>query len=332
MTDEFQNWRDAIAGNEVALHADIPHPGYYKMRKGKDGPWLPVAIWRKDGHLVCRVAGDMVDPLAVWTWCAKNPVAKDAAKQAFDTGVWPGDVAIGHNSGDLSLAEEIAEARSQAMGWLAKTQIADKVTADMAANYRARLLELSKKADAERDGKVRPHLDAQKAINAEYKPLVDGAKADADAIRGKLSVYLAAEEAKARAAAAEAARIENEKRMAEFKRQQEEAAKARAEAEKARLASQAAEIPPPPPEPIPEPPAPVFVAPEPVKLQAGGQRGKKAGLREITRYELTDFAAALAHVQHHPDIRAAVEKVAFAQARAGTEVPGVRAFVERIAV
>jgi hypothetical protein len=332
MSDDFQNWRDALAGNEVALHADIPHPGYYKMRKGKDGPWQPVAIWRKDGHLVCRVAGDMVDPLSVWTWCAKNPIAKDAAKQAFDTGSFPGEIAIGHNSGDVSLAEEIAEAREQAMGWLGKTPIADKVTADMAANYRARLLDLSKKADSEREGKIRPHLDAQKTINAEYKPLVDGAKADADKIRGALSAYLAAEEAKARAEAERKAREENERRMAEWKRQQEEAAAARAEAEKARQAAQEAEIPPPPPEPMPEPPSPVFVAPEPVKLQAGGQRGKKASLRTLTRYELTDYAAALAHCKDHADVRAAVEKVAFAQVRAGAAVPGVRSYEEKVAV
>jgi len=328
MTDEFQNWRDALAGNDVALHADIPHSGYYKMRKGKDGPYQPVAIWRKDGHLVCRVAGDMVDPLGVWTWCAKNPVPKEAAKQAFETGAWPGDVAIGHNSGDLSLAEEIADARSQAMGWLAKTPIADKVTADMAANHRARLLELSKKADAERDTRVRPHLDAQKAINAEWKPLVDGAKADADTIRGKLSAYLAAEDEKARKAAAEAARVENEKRMAEHRRQQEEAAKAHAEA-MAKAAAERANEPPPPP-PVVE--APVFVAPATVHIQAGGQRGKKASLRTLTKYELTDYAAALAAVKDHADVIAAVEKVAFAQARAGATVPGVRSFEEKVAV
>ena len=328
MSDEFQNWRDALAGNDVALHADVPHPGYYKMRKGKDGPYQPVAIWRKDGRLVCRVAGDMVDPLSVWTWCAKNPVAKDAAKQAFETGSWPGDVAIGHNSGDLSLAEEIADARSQAMVWLKSTPIADKVTADMAANYRARLLELSKKADAERDARVRPHLEAQKAINAEWKPLVDGAKADADTIRGSLSKYLAAEEEKARKAAAEAARIENEKRMAEHRRQQEEAAKAHAEA-LAKAAAERANAPPPPP---PAVEAPVFVAAESVKLQAGGQRGKKASLRTLTKYELTDYAAALAHVKDHADVIAAVEKVAFAQARAGATVPGVRSYEEKVAV
>jgi hypothetical protein len=92
--DEFQNWRDALAGKDTALHADVPHSGYYKLRKGKDSPWQPVAIWRKDGELVCRVGGEMRDPLDVWTWAAKTPVSQDDAKHAFVRGHWPGDVGI----------------------------------------------------------------------------------------------------------------------------------------------------------------------------------------------------------------------------------------------
>lgn len=319
MSDQFQWWREALAGNATEIHADVPQPGYYKMRRAKDGPWLPVAIWHGTDTLICRVAHEQVDPNTVWTFCAGNPVSKADAKHAFDNGTWPGDVAIGHNSGDVSLAAEVNDAIAQAMDWLKSSGIKDKTTMDMAANYRARLLELSKKADAEREEKVRPHLSAQKEINGEYKPLIDSAKTAADTVRNALSKYMADEEAKARKAAEEAARIENEKRMAEYKRQQEQAAKAAAEAK-------ANEPPPPPVE------APVFVAAEPVKITAGGQRGKKAGLREITRYALNDYAAALAHVKDHPDVMAAAEKVAFAQARAGATVPGVTSFVEKVAV
>lgn len=317
-TDEFQNWRDALAGKEVALHADIPSPGYYKLRAVKDGPWLPVAIWTKDGVLTARVGPNTKDPFEIWTWCAGNPVKKDDAKQAFATGAWPGDVTIGHNSGDLSLADEITEAIGQALEWLKTSGVTDKTSMDRAANYRARLMDLAKKADAERDGKVRPHLDAQREINAEYKPMVDSAKTAADTVRDALSRYMASEQEKARAAAAEVARIENERRMAEYKRQQHDAARAAALAKTTE--------PPPPVE------APVMVAPEPIKLQAGGQRGKKASLREFTRYRVDDYAAALAHVRDHPEIRAAVEKVAFAQARTGAAVPGVSSFTEQVAV
>ena len=317
MSDEFQHWRDALAGKDVALSADVPHSGYYKMRAAKDGPWLPVAIWTKDNKQIARVADKVRDPIEIWTYVAKNPVSKEDAKHAFEHGSFPGE--IGHNSGALSLADEINEAVIQAMDWLKSSGVKDKTTMDMAANYRARLLELSKKADKEREDKKRPHDDAAKAVQAEYKPLVDTAKNAADTVRDALSKYMAEEDAKARAAATEAARIENEKRAAEYKRQQDAAAKATAEAK--------ANEPPPPPID-----APVFVAPEPVKMQAGGQRGKKASLRDITRYRIDDYQATLAAVKDHPDVIAAVEKVAFAQARAGATVPGVSSFIEKVAV
>jgi hypothetical protein len=319
MTDQWQWWREALAGKTQAIVESEPRSGYFKMRKGKDGPWLPVVIWEKDGALVCRVADDVKDPHDVWTWCAGNPVAKEAAKQAFETGSWPGDVPqIGDNSGTLSLPEEIDDATSQALQWLTTSGVTDKVTADMAANYRARMLDLSKRADKQRETEKRPHDDAAKAVQAKWKPYVDKAADTAVRLRDALSKFLAAEEAKARKAAEEAARIENEKRMAEFRRQQEEAAKAAATAPK--------DEPPLPLE------APTFVAPEPVKIQAGGQRGKKASLRTLTKYEISDFDAALAHVKNSPDVRAAVEKVAFAQARAGATVPGVRSYEEKVAV
>lgn len=315
--DEFQNWRDALAGKDVALNADTPHSGYYKMRSSKDGPYVPVAIWTKDGKQIARVADKVRDPLEIWTYIAKNPVSKDAAKYAFENGTWPGD--IGHNSGDLTLADEIAETVGQSLEWLKSSGVKDKTTMDMAANYRAKLLDLAKKADAERDGKVRPHLDAQRQINAEYKPLVDSAKTAADTVRTALSKYMAAEEEKARKAADEKARAENERRMAEFRRQQEEAATKRG--------SETVD-----PEIDAMGDMPAMVAPEPVKLQAGGQRGKKASLREVTRYQLDDYAAALAAVKDHADVIAAVEKVAFAQARTGAKVPGVSSYIEKVAV
>jgi hypothetical protein len=70
---------------------------------------------------------------------------------------------------------------------------------------------------------------------------------------------------------------------------------------------------------------------EPVKIQAGGQRGRKTSLRTITKYIVTDYAAALAHCQDHPKVREAVEAVCCAQAKTGVAVPGVEKREERTA-
>lgn len=309
MSDALQFWRDSIAGNQPEIHADIPQQGYYKARHGKGGPWLPVAIWIKDGELVARHGDVMVEPAKIWTWCADKAVSKADFTHAMQHGRFPGEIAIGHNSGDLSLSEEILEAAKAAADWIENNEITDKVQADTAANMRARLLDLGKKADKERDEKKRPHLEAGRAIDAEYKPMIESATVAANALRDELTQYMRKEEAKQRAEA-----------EAKRKAEQERLDKERAERIAANPIAEFTEEPPLPLAPV-----------EPPKVQAGGQAGRRAGLRTQVRYEIEDYAAALEHVKNHKDVIAAVEKAAFAMAKAGAEVPGVKRIEERVA-
>lgn len=274
----------------------------------------------REGVLRARVGTDVVDAASVWTFCAKHPVSKGAFDTFEQTGSWPGDAPeIGHNSGDLSLAEQVKEYAELALSWLRKSGIKDSVSKDKAANYRAKLIELGKAADAERDAKKRPHDEAARAVQAEYKPIIDEAKAAAEEIRAALTVYMREEE-----------RIAEAKRQEEFRKEQERVAAERARIEKERAAL--AESDPALAMLEPEPELPMApAAPEPVKVRAGGQRGRATGLRTVTTYEITDYAAALAHVKDHPDVVAAVEKVVRAQAKAGASVPGVEARVEKVA-
>jgi hypothetical protein len=310
MMDEFQFWRDAVAGKPVVINEGAPQSGYYKTRTRKDGPWAPVAIWTVNGKQVCRVGNEQRDPASVWVFCAGHPVSKDAAKHAFETGTWPGDAPeIGHNSGDLSLAEQITEYASMALAWLKKTGIKDKVTADTAANYRAKLNELKKEADNARTTEKAPHMAAAKAVDDKWRVPIAEATAAAEDIRAALTQFMVAEEKRLRA-----------EQDAQRKAEEERIARERAE----KMAS----------DPIaamtdPEPELPV--APEPVKVQAGGQRGRRTGLKTVTVYEITDYEAALSHVKNHPDVVAAVEKVAKAQAKTGAVVPGVAAKQEKVA-
>ena len=65
-------WQNALSGNFGAVHENDPQCGYYRMRKGRGGPWVPVAIWLEgqddagmkqnsinsdSGKLVCLVEG-----------------------------------------------------------------------------------------------------------------------------------------------------------------------------------------------------------------------------------------------------------------------------------
>lgn len=322
MTDEYQWWRDALAGKNPEIDANTPQSGFYKKRDGKGGKWLPVMIrFDADGDLRCRVGDDSgANPHEVWTWCAGNPVSKDEAKHAFETGSFPGEVAsIGDNSGDLTLAEQIGDFVTRALDWFRKNGIKDKKSSDIAANYRAELLRLSKEADTAREKEKRPLLEASRAVDAKFKPLIEQAADAANELRDGLTKWMRAEEARLQKEADD--RYEAERAAAEKARQEVEAQRAKQMREDPIAALTST------PEPLPDLPPP----PEPVKVQAGGQRGRKTGFREVTKYVVTDYAAALAHVKDHPEVRAIVEKVCAAQAKAGAKVPGVEAKIEKVA-
>jgi hypothetical protein len=319
MTNDYQFWRDALAGKTVTITEAEPQPGYYKLRN-KSGDWVPVAIWRKDGELVARVASEARDPHDIWTWCAKSPVSKDEAKAAFETGRWPSDAPdVGHNSEDVALADLIRDYAERALAWLQKTGIKDTQTKDMAANYRAKLLDLKKQADAERETEKRPHLEASRAVDAKFKPLVEEADSAANELRDALTRYMREEEA----------RLEAERRAKwEQERAAVEAARREVEAQRAKQMAQ---------DPIaamtsPEPDLPLMPAePEPVKVQAGGQRGRKTGLRTVTRYVVNDHAAALAFFANSDDVKELVQKLAERASKAGVTVPGVETVTEKVA-
>lgn len=317
-----------------------PQPGIYRVRVTKGGPLVPVQIWLRadDGAVMnrfedgCSLAGTIdgkpadADTLADrWIWC--KAVSKSDHEHYKTNGVWPGEVetagkaaGIGDNSRDLSLAAQIRDYAETALSWLRKAGgIKDKLSSDMAANYRAELLRLAKDADKQRETEKRPHDDAAKAVQAKWKPIIDDATFAANTIRDELTKWMRAEEARQEAA-----------RRAKFEAEQRAVAIARAEAD-AQRAKQMRDDPiaaltSPPPE-VPEMPT----APEPVKVNAGGQRGRAAGLRTVTRYVVTDHAAALAFFAESGDVRDLIQKLAERASKAGVNVPGVEKQIEKVA-
>lgn len=263
----------------------------------------------------------------------KLPTSPETIAQAAG----PREAAIGDNSGKLTLIEEIEDAAAQVRAWLKTAKIADQVAADTAGNWRERMLSLARKADKQRTEEKRPHDEASKAVQAKWKPPIELAEAAAVELRKAVEPFLKAEQDRLRAEAEARAQAENARRMAEFRKAEEARLAALAEAEaKAKLAAEAAaaEAKPvevPAVEVPPEPVMPTFVAPEPVRAMAGGQRGRRTGLRTETVFEIVDYDAALMHAKLHPDVRAVVEKVCKAQAKSGAEVPGVAKHTRQVA-
>lgn len=324
MSDEFQYWREALAGNKMAISADHPQSGYYRKRASKDGPWLPVAIWTREGQQVARIAGEMVDPMSLWTWVADKPVEKAAALQAFKDGTWPGDaapVAMGDNSPPTEPVELIPLEIEAATEWLGKVKtITNQTDADIAGNRVANLRDLKKKAEAQHKSEKEPHLAAGRAVDAKYKPKIDNADTAVKKLLAAITVYQNAEAEKQRKIAAEKAA----KERAEWERQQAEL-RAKAEAEAAASKTPIEEILEA--QPLPPPPKP----PEPVKVKSGGAIGKAVSLRTVKIATITDYDKALVALKDHPELRELVQKLADRACKAGVPLAGVEYSTQQVA-
>lgn len=316
----FSHWQANLDGKKPEIHENEPHCGFYRMRDGKDGPWLPVAIFmHAERGMICRVGAEEREPAKTWIWCAKHPVKKEDAKVAFETGRWPGDVDIGHNSGELSLKEEIADKAKTALDWLKSNGIRSQIDSDMAANHRASLTALETKAKAEKKALKDPHDMALDRIEAEYKPIIDTARTAIDTLRVANGAYLK--------------RVEDEENARRRKAYEEEQARVRAEMERvaAERAKKMQEDPiaaltePQPELPVMPPPPP------PAKARSGGQVGKVSGLKNETTYPVIDHAKALAYFAEHEEVKALVQKLATKVSKAGVIVPGVEKKTERVA-
>ena len=153
MTASFEWWRNALAGAFGPVHENDPQPGYYRMRDGKGGAFVPVAIWHDGSGINALRGGRPVDPCSVWTWCCREPIAYETYVAVAERGEpWPDAVpAIGHNSAAFGLAPperlaaDIADLWTAARDWLAAAgAIATQALADKAANFAERFAALGK--------------------------------------------------------------------------------------------------------------------------------------------------------------------------------------------
>ena len=323
MADAYQNWRDRLAGKDIAIVEDRPDPGRYKMRRHRDAPWLPVAIGFAGSTLVALVDGVAEDPLKVWTWCAKHPVSKDAYDARMKNGHWPDEpkpVVLSNMPADPfeALKVEITDKLAQANALLVK-DVRTQIDCDLLRNIQAQLLALNKSADEMFEKEKEPHLKAGRAVDEKYRfrTAVAGISAR---LREKYGAWMKAEEKRQEAEARRKFEEEQARVAAERERIQAERAKLMADEPVLALTD---------PEPeMPEMP----VAPEPVRVQSGGGFGRKAGLRTEWVPVIKDQNAALGYFASHPDVVALVEKLvkkAVKETKGTVKIPGVEIVPDR---
>ncbi|CAN7395563.1 hypothetical protein [Neorhizobium sp. LjRoot104] len=330
IVDVWAWWRAALAdpskigSKDLPVHDSDPQQGYFRVRYGKDKPFEPVAIWKdEEGNWLAYRAGREAKAESIWTSCCRHPVTYEAYQAAVDGKGWPDDDAtvaaqvkppeptIGDNSGEVDETEKLKDQIEAALKGLdAYKTIADDATASKAQSLRNRLNELSGDADKKRDELKRPHLEAGKAIDKHWMPLVKSAKEGANSVKASLDAW------------------ETEK----LRRRREDERKA----EQARLAAeQAAREQQGEVEVIDAPKVetqPVAPPAEPVG-QIRATYGKAASVSvKVVVDQVTDWPALAVYMSNHGECQDLLRKLAQRALDAGrTNIPGVTT-TERAAV
>jgi len=340
MTDPYDFWRRALAGEKMPMHESDPQSGFYRKRieasKGARGEKKfagasPVAIWFEDGKPIATVGTKVADANEIWTYVCQNPVTEEAYRTVMAGGLWPDESEPAAPAPEVPAADAVepaadAPGNPRAVPGNNEPPTAESMKDQIDAAYtkvtkfavikddeelkaaqsaRARLNELSGDADKTREALVRPHLDAQKKANTTWMPLVKKAADGALAIKKAMEAY--------------ATKKHNEQVEAERKRLAEVARLekiAREEAEKNAPKGQPAPTPPPP-EPAP---APVMAA-APLAIKGVAGRAATQKLKKIA--VVKDQAAAYAYLAAQPELIELIQKLAQRAVDGGQTVPGV---------
>jgi hypothetical protein len=300
--DKYSYWRNALAGTFGPVHDGDPQAGFYRARNKAAGKDDPVAIWFDEAGSAFAVRWkEPVSADEIWTHACKRPISEEVYRGVIASGHWPDDieVMIGSNNPPDAEAEadEIQSAIDAALAELAKPA-ETQTDCDRLANHRDRLAKLYKAQEQERKEKKQPHMDAAKAVDEAFKPVLSKIEEAGNKIKKAITAWLLKEEGRRRAEALE-----------QMKKDEE-----------ARKAAAAANQPAPEPAPVPE-----------VERPKAGTTGRSTALRTYKSAVITDYAAALKHFAETPEIKEVIQQLANRAARAGVPVPGCDVKEERYA-
>jgi hypothetical protein len=318
IVDPWAWWRAALKnpsdiGKSLPVHDGDPQQGYYRTRRAKGEAFEPVAIYYPDDSntLVALRGTREVDPNEIWTFCCKNPVEYQAYIDARAGKGWPDDdaevaaqvapPAPGDNSAVVDEAETIKDQIESALAGVKKYEtIADDATAAKALSLRNRLNELSNQADKIRTKQKEPHLEAGRAVDAKWQPLVKSSKAGADKVRDAMGAW----------------ETEKLRRQREEERQRAEAIRLEQEAARAAEATGKA-----PETEVMAPPPPAATAPAPIKPTYG--KAASVSVKVVLK-DITDWRALADYMLEHPIMQDTLRQLAQRALDAGrTNIPGI---------
>lgn len=292
MPDQYDRWRQRLAGETVPTYPNEPDPGFYRVRSRDKQSWRTIAYWRTEGGaLRCRLQGvDITNDRAIeiWPWASAHPIAHEVYQSVMAGNEWP-DLHEAVTRSNQAPTDDSLESLKDRIEDIAReagkiTKIETQDGADQAADLANKLGELQNTADAKRAEEKRPHDDAARAVQARWKPVIDAADLAKRKIKQVIAHFLAAKE------------------VAERKARQE-AIEAGADPEPQQRAS----------------------------TTKAGTRGRSVALRTVKDITIADRAAVLAFFAEGQAMTEFLQAQAQAAVRAGVTVPGVTVTERKVA-
>jgi hypothetical protein len=308
-------------------------PGYYRRRRGKDGPIDPVGIWFEDDelhiywgkeparpeHLLGYIFSPVPyqwwkDKMAGKPWPDEHQYQDPIEGKPIGAAVVPAsdrEVARGDNAGEQIRPSQILADQIDVN--LRKLRQYDKIVSDehkvQAQTVRSDLLQQSREAHEKREELLAPHRKAVEEINREWKSLEDKAQDGADKLRFAMEAWRTEQLKRERE---ERERLEQERldHEAALKRQADEAAAAVERGE-----------PPPEPEFIAPPVAPERTAPPTSFKGATGRAAHERTQEVITEEDVEDWKMLFLYFVPEKESRAFILKRANTVLKRVGEVP-----------
>jgi hypothetical protein len=178
-TPSYDWWRSALRGEVGLIHEPDPQPGFYRKKAGKQGGWIPVAIWHDGSGMVALAGKKMVDANDIWTWVCRNPVQEAHYRQALSGGKWHDEIdepaaGIGHNlpTDPVERFKLMIEMEREAIEAFLKVPIAAEDDAVKAGRWSGKLKDIAKEIDEKRVELKKPHDPAVcRVVNSAFLSL-----------------------------------------------------------------------------------------------------------------------------------------------------------------
>lgn len=318
---KYDYWQAALAGQKPKPVVDQPELGFYRKGlyerndKGNNRRvgWEPVAIWMNGATLILTHLGgdtsvrDRINE--AWSYCCDNPISEEIYRAVAERGEpWPDAHDPSKNkpsthpvlegvtaaSPENVLAAQLAEAKA---GVSQYDKIDSDTMAGQALSLKNTITSLAGELNKHREALVRPHIDAQKAVNDRLNPIINDAKASAASLLKALGSW------------------EDQKRAAARLAQETADRAAREHAEAVRKAEMSdTEAPPPPAPVIPNTPAP--------SIQVAAAVGRKASVKVKQFVISIDEDKAFAMFKGNTELSALLLALTQKAVDAGMPVPG----------